>query len=421
MPASARRSLITGVCGVALRLQRIRIGFWNQIWPGLPPNKDSLGRMSNHQRYTWKTRAYPVSSSGRRGFQWRAATLRSLEAITRRPSLANPATIVVPALWNLTPGEGVAAGWFRELEALRPLRMRIVQASRHTGWDVFTFHTLHNPDPFFNSTIETLRDTWIRERSLSQRAVERAQRDYGRPWDYACIRARLVESLVFQTAQLDWIQAKTVAASLQTHFIGTALFSALAWSAAVSFDAAVDLAETIGGAWDRELNTFAQEELQLRGIPCSDEALGGARQQAVLRLIKHGRPFPVTRPVLEALRIQNPGHPFLYSALPHQRPVMLKTSEEIRAAIEALDIASWAGERLPLTVGGIQGWLMSPRHPSSRACRWSLTNCSLSTPAAVSLFFDYIAPIRRPAVAGVLETEGLQNRLRLSRMKVTGP
>ena len=49
------------------------------------------------------------------------------------------------------PAEGIALGWLNEIDALLAIRHKISAAAKLTGWDVFTFHTQHNLDSFFNS------------------------------------------------------------------------------------------------------------------------------------------------------------------------------------------------------------------------------------------------------------------------------
>ena len=55
-----------------------------------------------------------------------------------------------------------------------------------------------------------------------------------------------------------------------------------------------------------------------------------------------------------------------------------------------------------------------------RSCKWSVSNYLLATPSSATLFLDHIATIGREPVVR-LPAETVQNRLRLSRMKVTGP
>src|SRR5262245_43822480 len=115
-----------------------------------------------NQQYAWKERIYPVPTPSRKGFRWKASALRSLQRLNKTHVTGRPATIVVPALYNFMPAEGVALGWLNEIDALHTIRHRMIAAARITGWDVFTFHTQHNLDSYFNSTIAAMRDTWLR-------------------------------------------------------------------------------------------------------------------------------------------------------------------------------------------------------------------------------------------------------------------
>src|SRR5262249_9555511 len=179
------------------------------------------------QLLAWKPRAYPVPTPTELGLRWRAPVLRTLRRWIGPPVSAHPATIMVPALYNLMPAESVALGWLNEIDALVTMRQRMSCAARITGWDVFTFHTLHNADHFFDTTIRAVHDTWVKEGNLSPEAVREAKRRFGKPQDYHRIHARLVENLVFQASLLDWVIGHATDAPLRFHVIGTALLSAL--------------------------------------------------------------------------------------------------------------------------------------------------------------------------------------------------
>src|SRR5436190_1920081 len=129
--------------------------------------------------HAWKTRAYPVPTASRRGFRWKASALRTLQPWMSGAIPVKPVTIVVPALYSVLPAETVAMGWLNEIDALGAIHQRINSAAKITGWDVFTFHTLHNLDPYFNTTIAAVRDTWLKERSLSMEAVVETRRQFG--------------------------------------------------------------------------------------------------------------------------------------------------------------------------------------------------------------------------------------------------
>ena len=124
----------------------------------------------------WKTRTYPVPTPSRSGFRWKASALRqSATGSLHGTASSHPATIMVPALYNFMPAETLAMGWLNEIDALVTIRQRMIAASKITGWDVFTFHTLHNADHFFDTTIGAVRDTWMKEGNLSTTAASRNQ------------------------------------------------------------------------------------------------------------------------------------------------------------------------------------------------------------------------------------------------------
>src|SRR5207249_1858033 len=128
-----------------------------------------------------KTRSYPVPTASRRGFRWKATALRRLQPWMSRTTGVKPVTVVVPALHSILPAETVAMGWLNEIDALGPIHQRISCTAKITGWDVFTFHTLHNLDPFFDTTIAAVRDTWLKEGTLSKEAVLETKRQFSKP------------------------------------------------------------------------------------------------------------------------------------------------------------------------------------------------------------------------------------------------
>src|SRR6185503_5632856 len=132
----------------------------------------------------WKTRTYPVPTPSRSGFRWKASALRSLHRWNGEVVSERLATIMVPALFNFMPAESVAMGWLNEIDALTTIRQRMICAAKITGWDVFTFHTLHNADHFFDSTIGAVRDTWVKEGNLSPDVLRETRRQFGKPYDY---------------------------------------------------------------------------------------------------------------------------------------------------------------------------------------------------------------------------------------------
>src|SRR5262245_29835060 len=168
-------------------------------------HKDFVTRDASKPRCAWKERIYPVPTPSRSGFRWKASALRSLNRWTHGSRAHRPALIVVPALYNRLPAETVAMGWLNEIDALHTIRQRMTAAARKTGWDVFTFHTQHNLDHFYDSTIAAVRETWTGEGTLSIAAVTEARRRFGNVFDYHRIQPRLVENLVFQSSLMEWV------------------------------------------------------------------------------------------------------------------------------------------------------------------------------------------------------------------------
>src|SRR5947199_375036 len=141
----------------------------------------------------WKRRTYPVPTPSRKRFRWKASALRRLHRFDNGSGSARPATIMVPPLYNFMPAEGVAMGWLNEIDALGAIRQRMICAANITGWDIFTFHTLHNRDHYFDTTIAAVRATWLKEGNISPAVVLGKTRQFSKPYDYFPIPATLVE------------------------------------------------------------------------------------------------------------------------------------------------------------------------------------------------------------------------------------
>jgi hypothetical protein len=366
------------------------------------------------QDHAWKARTYPVPTPSRSGFRWKASALRGLDRFAHGTASTHPATIMVPALYNFMPAETLAMGWLNEIDALATIRHRIMAASKITGWDVFTFHTLHNADHYFDTTIGAIRDTWMKEGNLSTAAHEETKRRFGKPYDYHRIHARLVENLVFQSSLLDWVDRHASGLPLRVHVIGTALLSALVSSGSISFDAAVDSAVKFGSRWDESLRSVVNAG--------SEDEVGWTRFEQILRTME-GRSSLSLNVARRDLPVPGaPVRPFWYSPTATDEPTLICTGKEAAAALETMNISSWAFSSKPgqSTDEPVRGWLVSPLHPLATLCKWSVSNYLLATPPSVTLFLDYIATIGRAPILK-LPAEPVQNRLRLSRMKVTGP
>jgi hypothetical protein len=359
-----------------------------------------------------KTRTYPVPTPSRRGFRWKAVALRGIHLWTRS-SAAEPATIVVPALYNCMPAENLALGWFNEIDALVAIRQRMICAAKITGWDVFTFHTLHNADHFFDTAIAAVRDTWMKEGNLSSASHIETRRRFGKPYDYHRIHARLIENLVFQSSLLEWLSHRAGETPLQFHVVGTALLSALVSSGSVSFSAGVHSALKFGMRWDEAVQKMASSAKSE-----DDAGWFGFNQVCGLMEGQSSLSLGVVRNDLP--KAQTPANPFWFSPTAKDQPRQIATAEEAAAALETMNLSSWGYSSRTAGDDMVRGWLISPLHPMARLCRWSLSNYLLATPKSAMLFLDHIAPIAGSSGVRLLSTPA-QNRLRLSRMKVTGP
>ena len=361
----------------------------------------------------WKTRTYPVPAPSRQGFRWKASALRRLHRFSNGTGPARPATIMVPALFNFMPAESLAMGWLNEIDALVTIRQRMICAAKITGWDVFTFHTLHNLDHFFDTTITAVRDTWLKEGNLSPAAVLETKRRFGKPYDYFRIPARLVENLVFQSSLLDWMAHRASDVPLRFHVIGTALLSALVSSGSVSFGAAVKSALKFGGRWDATMNGMDSN---------TTEENGWLRFERMKRLMEGRAVTSLAIPREDLPEVAAPSRSFWFSPTVHADPMLISTSRDAAQALETLNLSSWAYSSPSVLRAdeSVRGWLISPLHPIARLCRWSVSNYLLATPRSAGLFLDHIATMGRAPVLQ-LPPDALQNRFRLSRMKVTGP
>jgi hypothetical protein len=351
----------------------------------------------------------------RSGLRWKASLLRTLQRLSRVAVPPHPATIMVPALYNLMPAENVAMGWLNEIDALTTLRQRMNCAARITGWDVFTFHTLHNADHFFDTTIGAVSDTWVKEGYLSTNAMREARRRFGQPHSYHRVHARLVENLVFQSTLLDWVGGHAPDAPLRLHVIGTALLSALVSTRAIGFDAAVESAMKFGARWDEALRKTSSGQ--------TEDEIGWSEFTAVQQLMEGRGAVSHGVRAKDLPAAEAPSRPFWYSPTAAGEPVLVTTAQEVRNALETMNLNSWSYDPQKPVANAeepVRGWLISPLHPMARLCRWSVSNYLLATPCAVSLFLDHIVALGCAAKM-YPESESIQNRLRLSRMKVTGP
>ena len=365
----------------------------------------------------------PIPSRNR--FRWKASLLRGLHLLSKGTSNARrPVTIVVPALYNFLPAEGLATGWLNEIDALQTIRQRIARAAKITGWDVYTFHTLHNLDRYFDTTISTVRDTWVSEGSLSIAAVQETKFRFGHAYDYYRVQPRLIENLVFQSSLLDWLNKRAEDVPLRPHVIGTALLSALVSTGSLSFDSAVNTALNIGKEWDLSLQWVAEQKAVKRTEkPARAGDIAWLRFQEIRKLVE-GRStlsLDVSPGHLPSVgTINTPSRRFWYSRDRKSEPFLIETARDVVTALETLNIASWSSRTPKRSGESVRGLLVSPLHPAARECRWSFSNYLLATPPTILLFLDHIAVMGRGGLKAS-EPEVPQKRLRLSRMKVTGP
>ena len=323
---------------------------------------------------------------------------------------------MVPALYNFMPAESLAMGWLNEIDALVTIRQRMICAAKITGWDVFTFHTLHNVDRFFDSTIRAVRDTWVKEGNLSTAAAIETKKQFGKPYDYHRIHARLVENLVFQSSLLDWLSHRATRVPLRFHVIGTALLSALVSLGSVTFNAAVKSALKFGARWDETLRGIA-------GSKTEDE-IGWSRFGEIRNLMEGHSSLSLAVAREDLPEVGAPLRPFWYSPTAKDEPTLITTVQDAAFALETLNLASWShsSSRAGRSADeAIRGWLISPLHPMAHLCRWSVSNYLLATPDSAGMFLEHIATLGRARVQLPPDPIEIQNRFRLSRIKVTGP
>jgi len=417
------------------------IGGYKQADPKLSPV-----RPREKPSCAWKEQAYVVPSPSRRSFQWKALALRSVQRFSKAAVTGHPVTVVVPALYNLMPAEAVALGWLNEIDALGAIRHRILDSTKLTGWDVFTFHTRHNLDPFYASTIAAVRETWLREGALKSGSIAETVKRYGPAYQYNCISPRLIENLVIQTSLMEWLGGRAKGVPLRFHVIGTGLMSALVWAGAMTFEDAVHTASKIGARWDASLTSLVEEELERSGAARTEENVGWARFNRVRQIVE-GRSMVslgtsgIDRPPGERSErkpdraqptgderseckpgrnierraqpsgVEAPLRPFWFSVTAKDEPVRIETVRDVRDALKSMDIASWS-PNLPKCLPSdcadrVRGWLVSPLHPMASVCRRSVYNYLLATPSSGLLFLEHIAalgrlplPAPRPKVSG---------------------
>jgi hypothetical protein len=379
-----------------------------------------------NRRYAWKKRSYIVPNPSQKAFQFKLSALRSLHKLHKVELAGEPVTIVVPALYNLMPAETVALGWLNEIDALVTIRNKIVAANKVTGWDVYSFHTQHNLDPFYASMIDAVRETWLREGSLKLNSVAEARARFSRQYHYNSIPGRLVENIVFQSSLINWLSKRT-GAPLRFHAVGTALLGALVSTAAISLDSAVRTALKAGTRWDDSIAETTADELKRMhaGKTPTEEDHGWRRFHRIRQMIEGRAEIALGVVSGDLPEVDAPTRPFWFSATAEDEPVLIESIRDVHYALESMTLSSWspvAPKPIPTKYAAdrVRGWLVSPLHPMASICRWSVYNYMLATPATALQFLDHIA-VRGAAPRITPESEAVQKRLPLSRRKVTGP
>jgi hypothetical protein len=321
------------------------------------------------------------------------------------------------------PAEALASGWLNEIDALGTIRHRIQAAAKFTGWDVFSFHTRHNLDPYYASTIGAVRETWLREGTLKPGSIRETIKQYGAAYHYNRIPPRLLENLVFQSSLMAWLSAHAGGAPFRFHVIGTGLMSALVWAGALQFEDAVQTGLRVGARWDASLTGLAEEELKREGVACTEENLGWLRFDRVCEILEGRSSVSLGISESDLPKVEAPLRPFWFSVTAKDEPVLIETARDARFALESMNLASWSPtlpKRLPADCADrVRGWLVSPLHPMAATCRWSVYNYLLATPRSGSFFLDHIAAFGRRALAAARPAK-FQEHLPLSRVKVVG-
>jgi len=374
----------------------------------------SLQPLGANRRYAWKERTYVVPNPSRKGFQWKASALHGLQRLDRRPQSARPVTVVVPALYNCMPAEVLALGWLNEIDSLAAIRHRIMLVSKLIGWDVFTFHTRHNLDPYFDSTIKAVRETWLNEGALNLEAISETRKRFGAAFDYHRIEPRLVENLLIQASLMEWLTVRAADRPLQFHVIGTGLLSSLVWSGAIPFQSAIRTAVKIGIHWDAILAKLAEQDIHRSGSTPTEENLGWRRFHRVRQIVEGRAALNVGADLSDLPKYDAPSRPFWYSATAKDEPVWIETQRDVCMALESMNLASWSPDvPKPLaedrTSGRVRGWLASPMHPVATACHWSFYNYLLATPDASLLFLEHIASVK-PVTPATIPQAAFANR-----------
>ncbi|HLQ79093.1 MAG TPA: hypothetical protein VK210_17170, partial [Terriglobia bacterium] len=234
------------------------------------------------------------------------------------------------------------------------------------------------------------------EGALNPESIAQTRQRFGPAYDYHRIEPRLVENLLIQSSLMDWLTVRAAERSLRFHVIGTGLLSALVWSGALAYPEVVRTAVRIGVRWDASLKALALEDLKKSGMAQTEENLGWRRFHRVRQIVEGRANLSLSVSPEDLPRVDGPSRPFWFSITGKDEPVRIETVQDVRMALEAMNLSSWSPDILKppahdQTADRVRGWLVSPMHPAASTCHWSVYNYLLATPDAASLFLDHIA------------------------------
>src|SRR5262249_37732573 len=148
--------------------------------------------------------------------------------------------------------------------------------------------------------------------------------------------------------------------------------------------------------------------------------IGWQQFEAIQRIIDGQEEVSLSVSRKHLPKAEAPSKPFWFTPTSEEEPVLIETSRDAALALESLNLSSWKSGDVRTADHTTRGGLISPLPRVARTCRWSVSNYLLATPASSLMFIQHIAALsRKPLIAP--ESDEVQNRLRLSRMKVTGP
>ena len=217
---------------------------------------------------------------------------------------------------------------------------------------------------------------------------------------------------------MEWTARRAQDVPLEFHVIGTALLSALVAQRSIAFDAAVDTALKIGARWDSAVESVV-EQREKSASPSPNE-VRRQRFGIVDHVLRGREQVSITVAREDLCHAEAPARPFWFSAVAAEEPIRIETARDAAMALESLNLNSWMPGKVRVAADSFRGWLISPLHGMAKMCRWSVSNYLLATPSSVSRFIHDVASGSSAPIVAPNEPE-VQNRFRLSRIKVTGP